>query len=205
MLGEKLGASAIPPQLEEDDIYTLPPKPLPSEFPDIKCLPSLDHAIYLFNAVKFHLGHTYRFFDDVEFERQIRNFYSGNAAQNAAEAPLWFAKFLLVLAFGTAFNPRPIGSREPPGGRFFVRAMALIPDPTGLWRDSLLAAEVLAMVGLYLFSIDERESAYVYVRNLGFYPNACIANSYSLATPSALHSLKAFTPNCPKRSSAQRR
>ncbi|KAH7136208.1 hypothetical protein EDB81DRAFT_949013 [Dactylonectria macrodidyma] len=164
MLSEKLhGNSAIPLHLSEDEIYILPPKPPLSDFPDIRCLPSLDHAIYLFNAVKFHLGHTYRFFDDMEFESQIRSFYSGNAAQKAADSPLWFAKFLLVLAFGTAFNPRPIASREPPGGKFFVRAMALIPDHMTIWKDSLLATEVLAMAGLYLFSIDERESAYVYL------------------------------------------
>ncbi|KAI5456598.1 Zn(II)2Cys6 transcription factor [Mariannaea sp. PMI_226] len=165
MLGEKLhGDSTIPPHLFADDIYTLPPKPPPNEFPHVRGLPSLDHAIYLFNTVKFHLGHTYRFFDDVEFENQMREFYAGNTVERAAEAPLWFAKFLLVLAFGTAFHSRPSSSsREPPGGRFFMRAMALIPDQTCLWKNSLLATEVLAMVGLYLFSIDERESAYVYL------------------------------------------
>lgn len=164
MLGEKLhGDSTIQSHLFEDDIYTLPPKPPPCDFPDVRSLPSLDHALYLFSTVKFHLGHTYRFFDNLEFECQIREFYAGNAAQKAAESPLWFAKFLLVLAFGTAFNPRPISSREPPGGKFFARAMAIIPDHTTIWKDSLLATEVLAMVGLYLFSIDERESGYIYL------------------------------------------
>ncbi|KAK2731654.1 hypothetical protein CKAH01_08810 [Colletotrichum kahawae] len=124
-----------------------------------------DHAFYLFNTVKFHLGQTYRFFDDAELEAQIREFYFGHVAQKASESRLWFTKFLLVLAFGTAFHSRPGSSesRDPPGGKFFVQAMSILPDNMSLWRDSLMATEVLAMIGLYLFSIDERESAHVYV------------------------------------------
>ncbi|RSL74474.1 hypothetical protein CEP52_004905 [Fusarium oligoseptatum] len=38
-----------------------------------------------------------------------------------------------------------------------------MPDHTALWKDSLLAIEVLAMAGLYLYSIDERESAHVFL------------------------------------------
>ncbi|KAF9872457.1 hypothetical protein CkaCkLH20_09954 [Colletotrichum karsti] len=168
ILGEKLKPSAppIPKQMLVDDIYDIPLKSFsPSHFPDTRYLPSLDHALYLFNTVKFHLGQTYRFFDDAEFESQIREFYSGHVAQKAAESRLWFAKFLLVLAFGTAFHARPghAESKDPPGGKFFMQAMSILPDNLQLWRDSLMATEVLAMIGLYLFSIDERESAHVYL------------------------------------------
>ncbi|KAJ4016255.1 hypothetical protein NW766_004447 [Fusarium irregulare] len=166
MLGDSLqpGGDMIPPQLIESDVYTLSwnIRP-PHEKPDVTGLPSLDYAIYLFHTFKFHLGQTYRLFDEVEFVNQIRDFYS-DAQSKAEENRLWYVKFLLILAFGTAFNAsQRVASTEPPGAKFFVRAMGLMPDHTALWKDSLLAIEVLAMVGLYLYSIDERESAHVYL------------------------------------------
>ncbi|KAM0417420.1 hypothetical protein ACHAPT_012569 [Fusarium lateritium] len=166
MLGDKLqpGAEMIPPQLVENDVYTISwNMQSPHDLPDINGLPSLDHAIYLFYTFKFHLGQTYRLFDEVEFENQIREFYA-NAQQKAIENRLWYVKFLLILAFGTAFHTtQPTPGNEPPGSKFFVRAMGLMPDHTALWKDSLVAIEILAMAGLYLYSIDERESAHVYL------------------------------------------
>ncbi|KAF7595575.1 hypothetical protein BBP40_005610 [Aspergillus hancockii] len=41
--------------------------------------------------------------------------------------------------------------------------MSLMPDHASLWKDSLLASETLALAGLYLYSIDHRESAHVYI------------------------------------------
>ncbi|KAI8417742.1 hypothetical protein FOFC_00298 [Fusarium oxysporum] len=163
MLGDKLqpGGLNIPPQLIEEDVYKLSWTQL--EKADVSGLPSLDYAIYLFHTFKFHLGQTYRLFDEVEFVNQIRDFYS-DAQSKAEENRLWYVKFLLILAFGTAFlSSQPLPSKEPPGAKFFVRAMGLMPDHTALWKDSLFAIEVLAMVGLYLYSIDERESAHVYL------------------------------------------
>ncbi|KAF5685097.1 C6 transcription factor [Fusarium denticulatum] len=163
MLGDKLqpGGLNIPPQLIEEDVYKLSWTQLDKA--DVSGLPSLDYAIYLFHTFKFHLGQTYRLFDEVEFMNQIRDFYS-DAQNKAEENRLWYVKFLLILAFGTAFlSSQPLPSKEPPGAKFFVRAMGLMPDHTALWKDSLFAIEVLAMVGLYLYSIDERESAHVYL------------------------------------------
>lgn len=82
----------------------------------------------------------------------------------ATEHRLWFIQFLLVLAFGTAFLHRSGRSKDPPGSKFFIRAMSLMPDQAPLWKGSLLAIEVLGMAGLYLYSIDQRESAHIYVR-----------------------------------------
>ncbi|KAL6409928.1 hypothetical protein AUP68_06334 [Ilyonectria robusta] len=165
MLGDTLhpGGHMIPPQLIENDVYRVSwNQSSPGELPDVSGLPSLDHAIYLFNTFKFHFGQTYRLFDEVEFENQIRDFYS-NAPQKAAENRLWFLKFLLILSFGTAFHAQPTLGNDPPGSKFFVRAMSLMPDHAALFKDSLSAIEVLAMVGLYLYSVDERESAHVYL------------------------------------------
>ncbi|KAE8408672.1 hypothetical protein BDV37DRAFT_295264 [Aspergillus pseudonomiae] len=134
------------------------------ELPDISGLPSLDHALYLSETVRFHLGQSYRLYNEDEFIHNVREFYYGDAAKMATEHRLWFIQFLLVLAFGTAFLHRSKRAKEPPGSKFFTRAMSLMPDHAPLWKGSLLAIEVLAMAGLYLYSIDQRESAHIYVR-----------------------------------------
>ena len=41
--------------------------------------------------------------------------------------------------------------------------MSLLPDITGLWKDPILAIEVLALIALYFHSVDMRDSAYCYV------------------------------------------
>lgn len=132
--------------------------------PDINGLPSLDHAVYLSETVKFHLGQSYRLYNEDEFIHNVREFYHGDSVKMATEHRLWFILFLLVLAFGTAFLHRSKRSKDPPGSKFFIRAMSLMPDHAPLWKGSLLAIEVLGMAGLYLYSIDQRESAHIYVR-----------------------------------------
>lgn len=133
--------------------------------PDISGLPSIDHALYLFNTVKFHLHQNYRFFEEEKFLGHVNEFYFGAAAKKASECRLWFVQFLLVLAFGNAFL-QSRATQDPPGSKFFVRAMSLMPDHASLWKDSLLAIEVLALASLYLYCIDHRESAHVYVSTI---------------------------------------
>lgn len=165
MLSERLCPTdpSLPDNITDPDIYNLTwDATSPPDGPDLSGLPSENHAIYLFNTVKFHFGQTFRLFDEARFEREIRGFYA-KTLQGPVEHRVWFAKFLLMLAFGTAFHAKPIGSREPPGAKFFGRAMTLIPDTTSLWKDSLLGIEVLALVALYTCSIDERETAYIFV------------------------------------------
>jgi hypothetical protein len=154
----------VPSSLDKE-IYPLRWTPVPPEDPpDITGLPSIDDALYLFSTVKHHLDQHYRFFDDKAFTARLNDFYSGNSLQVATENRLWFVSFLLILAFGNAFLLRNRNAAGPPGSKFFVRAMALIPDYTSLWTHGLLAVEVLALAGLYLYCIDHRESAHVYVR-----------------------------------------
>lgn len=148
------------------EIYPMRWRPAPIEDPpDISGLPSADDALYQFNTVKHHLDQHYRFFDEESFTRHLDEFYAGNSLQKATENRLWFVHFLLVLAFGNAFLLRSRSTKDPPGSRFFLRAMSLLPDYANLWTDGLLAVEVLALAGLYLYCIDHRESAHVYVRH----------------------------------------
>lgn len=131
--------------------------------PDIGGLPSFDHAIYLFNTAKFHLGQHYRFFDDDSFMRHLNEFYHGNAQVKAIESRVWYCQFLIVLAFGTALISQSRNPLEPAGKRFFVRAMSLMPDHASMWKDSLLSIETLALSALYLYAIDHRETALLQV------------------------------------------
>lgn len=154
----------VPSSLDKE-VYPLRWKPSPvEEPPDISGLPSIDDALYQFNTVKHHLDQHYRFFDEESFTGHLDEFYSGNSVEKATRNRLWFVHFLLVLAFGNAFLLRSRNTKDPPGSKFFLRAMSLLPDHTSLWTDGVLAVEVLALAGLYLYSIDHRESAHVYVR-----------------------------------------
>ncbi|GKZ28926.1 hypothetical protein AbraIFM66950_001884 [Aspergillus brasiliensis] len=152
MIAEKLQivSHCSGPDLFDGDLYPLHWTPLSvNEHPDVSNLPSMDYALYLFNTVKFHLGHNFRLIDEANFIHHTQQFYRGDAAKEASNNRLWFVQFLLVLAFGHSFL-LPVGYRsngdnkEPPGAKYFVRAMSLMPDPTTLTRSGFVAIEVLA-------------------------------------------------------------
>ncbi|RYP72060.1 hypothetical protein DL769_004547 [Monosporascus sp. CRB-8-3] len=169
MMTEKLqlmnpNSPSTPSKYLHSNIYSLQWKPWPDDIPpDISGLPSIDHATYLFNTTKFHLRQHYRFYDEAAFISRMQDFYRGNAQEKATEDRLWFAQFLIVMAFGKAFLAKSPDPHGPPGSKYFVRAMALMPDLASLWKDSLLAIEVLVLAGIYLYSIDQRECAHVNV------------------------------------------
>jgi proline utilization trans-activator len=161
---------------------------------DISGLPSIDHALYLFNTVKFHLDSSYRFFEEEAFLGHVHEFYHGDALRKASECRLWFVQFLLVLAFGNAFLLQSRDPKGPPGSKFFVRAMSLMPDHASLWKEGLLAVEVLALCGLYLYCIDHRESAHVYVRMpCLFHIRVRLADTLGLCRLARLFGLRRWT------------
>lgn len=133
------------------------------EPPDTSGLPSIDYALYMLSTVKFHLSSLYRFFDEKEFLLNLYEFYD-NAQEKAQASRLWYVQFLMILAFGEAFLT-PVKTSPNTAGwtRYFTRAMSLLPDITGLWKDPILAIEVLALIALYFHSVDMRDSAYCYV------------------------------------------
>ncbi|KAL4895512.1 Zn(II)2Cys6 transcription factor [Aspergillus ambiguus] len=124
-------------------------------------LPSLDYALHMLNITKLHLGQAYRFLDEDSFVSHILAFYN-NSEEETAESRIWFVQFLLILAFGKAFLSRPNG-HDAPGSKFFVRAMSIMPVDTSTGRDSLMVIEALALAALYLYAIDHRENAHLYV------------------------------------------
>lgn len=130
---------------------------------DLSGLPALDHAIYLVNSVKFHVGHLFHLFDEKEFMSCLHSFY-----QDPTELPktckIWYIQFLCLIALGKALVVAPMkGSSMLPGSDLFVRAMTLLPDPSYLFTDSLTATETLCIISLYLQAADMRNSAYIYV------------------------------------------
>lgn len=211
-LGEKLrpGSPSLPQNVLDTEVYEFPWPSFSASEINISGLPSLNHALYLFTTVKFHLGQTYRLFDEVEFESEIKDFYA-NAVQNVPQYRVWFIKFLLVLAFGTAFHTSHTTAQQPPGARFFSRAMALMPGTGCMWKESMLGIEILAMAGLYLFCIDDRESAHCYVGR----PSLCSDDSgntrlflirlVSSAMRYASPKWRAFIHSFPKKSLARKR
>lgn len=133
------------------------------EVPDRSGLPSRDQAIYMLNTVCFHFGHLYQSFDEEDFTRNLDEFYC-NASAKVQESRLWYVQFLVVLAFGEALlAPVRRASNTASWTKYFSRAMSLLPDTTALWQDPLLAIEVLALIALYLHSVDMRDSAYCYI------------------------------------------
>ncbi|KAK1148168.1 hypothetical protein N8T08_010812 [Aspergillus melleus] len=153
----------IPTPVDGDAYHIHWRKASSEEAPDISGLPSLEHALYIINTVQFHFGHLYRMFDETEFLRHLYGFYE-NAAAKVQESRLWYIQFLVILAFGDAFlAPVRKANNTASWTKFFSRAMSLLPDTTGLWQEPTLAIEVLALIALYLHSIDMRDNSYCYI------------------------------------------
>lgn len=130
---------------------------------DITALPSQDHAIYLVNTVNFHIGHFLHLYDDEEFMKNLDEFY-GDVQQKVQKSKLWYIQFLVVMAFGeTLLLPASKTSQSSACSPYFTRAMSLLPDITEMWNDPILSVELLALVALYLYSLDMRDSSCCYV------------------------------------------
>ncbi|KAF4464215.1 Zn(II)2Cys6 transcription factor [Fusarium albosuccineum] len=127
--------------------------------PDIDSLPSLDHAIFLINAVKFHAGQIYHLFDDITFTQQLNSFYS-SPAEKAGEMRLWYIHFLILIAFGKAFIVGEVQTTSPPGANLFIHAVQSLPAAAYLIQDFITSAEILCCIALYYLAVVSRISAY---------------------------------------------
>lgn len=129
--------------------------------PDVPTVPTLDHAIYLINSVKFRCGQLYHLFDDQEFMGNLHEFYS--QPKPNATAGLWYIHFLLMLAFGKGFVQHKVQGNRPAGADFFVKALQLLPDVSVLHQEPIESTEILCCIALYLQALDCRSSAHNYV------------------------------------------
>ncbi|WAO94637.1 Zn(2)-C6 fungal-type domain-containing protein [Fusarium falciforme] len=128
------------------------------ESPAINDLPAQDYATFLAHTVKYHLGTLSPILDDQVFFVRINDLYSDPAAE-VQRSRLWYAQFLLVLAFGEAIvNSK--GASATPGTQYASRAMSLIPNFFRVNKNSILAVETLCLAALYLQSLDLRLEAF---------------------------------------------
>lgn len=130
--------------------------------PDLSNLPSTERAIYLMNTVKFHLGGLFRFFDEKEFLQHMNEFYS-NAVEKVRTHRLWFAQYLLIVAFGTGLLNISTSPGILAGSDYFCRAMSVLPELPALHEEPVMAIEALSLIALYFYCLDMRQTAYSYV------------------------------------------
>ena len=132
---------------------------------DLLGLPPTDHALLLYNNVRFRLCDLSSIVDETAFLQRFDEFQQ-QPLSTAQTHRLWFVEYLMVLAFGKAFTSSPRQTNTtPPGADFAVRALALLPNVAFMQdeRPALLAIEVLSLIALYFQSIDMRSPAYQFV------------------------------------------
>jgi hypothetical protein len=138
-------------------------KQAPSDtLPDVTNLPPLDYALFLYSAVKYYLGSLSFLIDEAAYLEDLHDFYRDPTAK-ATSSRAWYAQYLLVLAFGKAFITHKNPSGSPAGHQYASRAMALLPDLSGMHEDPLTAIQALSLAALYFQSIDMRKAAFQHV------------------------------------------
>jgi proline utilization trans-activator len=125
-------------------------------------IPSIDYAMFLINAVKFHCAQMLHLFDEEEFMVEFHRFYS-DSDKSALKQSLWYIQFLMIIAFGKTFVQQKHQTARPPGAEYFTHAIQLLPDTNRLCREPTTAAEILCCIALYLQALDSRNAAHVTV------------------------------------------
>ncbi|RGP73191.1 positive activator of transcription [Fusarium longipes] len=131
--------------------------------PEPPIMPSLDHALFLINTVKFHCGQLFHLFDEETFMTYLHEFYNDPTSHMAA-ADLRYIHLLLILAFGKAFaENNNYQSKRPPGADYFVTALRLLPSIHILVYEPLISTEILCCIALYFESLDYRHSSHGFI------------------------------------------
>ncbi|OQD98122.1 hypothetical protein PENSOL_c010G03468 [Penicillium solitum] len=165
LIGRKVPESNCPPDPFHIDgvAFKLTWRPYPpDEVPDVTNLPPLDYALFLFNTVKFYFGFLSFMIDETAYLQDLHEFYRDPPAKAASKRP-WYCQYLLVLAFGKAFLIQKNPSGPPPGHQYASRAMALLPDLSGVDEDPLGCIQALSLGAVYLQSIDMRRAAFQHI------------------------------------------
>ena len=122
-------------------------------------IPSIDYAIFLINAVKFHCGRLFHVFDEQTFMSHFKRFHDSDDAKGDIPI-LWYVHYLLILAFGKEFVVRAAKGRKPAGADLYVKAAKLLPDIIYLRTDPIQSIEILICAALYLQCLDLRSGAH---------------------------------------------
>ncbi|CAG9989116.1 unnamed protein product [Clonostachys byssicola] len=132
------------------------------QHPRVDQLPPVDYSIFIFHTVKFRLGLYSHIIDEEGFLATLGQFET-NPQEIAHRNRLWFAEYLLILAFGESYTTHAETTPTSTGAIYASRAMAVIPEIGQLHEEGLLAIEVLALAALWFHSVDMRVSAYQYI------------------------------------------
>ncbi|KAI3400726.1 hypothetical protein diail_1935 [Diaporthe ilicicola] len=124
-------------------------------------VPTIDHAIYLINAVKFHCAQLFHIFDEDTFMPALYSFYEASSDRSNTDK-VWLVHFMVILAFGKGFTVNKNG-KDPPGVEYFIQALQLLPNMIMLWRHPVHSVEVLACISLYLQCLDYRIVAHNFI------------------------------------------
>ncbi|ENH69533.1 hypothetical protein FOC1_g10011890 [Fusarium oxysporum f. sp. cubense race 1] len=135
---------------------------MPDEPPDISNLPPSDYAYFLIQTARFYLGPLASLIDEAEFLQHFKELYQ-DASAKAASCKLWYAQYLLMIAFGKAFLGGKSPDGSPPGYQYAARAMPLMPELAGIALDPVLSAQALTLAAIYFQSIDMRVAAYQHI------------------------------------------
>ncbi|KAL6899918.1 hypothetical protein GGI43DRAFT_427621 [Trichoderma evansii] len=129
-----------------------------NEQPDVDNLPAHDYALFLASSVKYYLGSLYEIINHDSFIQQMERFYEA-PQQVASQSRLWYAQFLLVIAFGEAFT-RISSPKSVAGINYASRAMALIPNVINIDRNTMVAVETFCLAAIYFQAVDLRLMAF---------------------------------------------
>ncbi|ESU15919.1 hypothetical protein FGSG_09349 [Fusarium graminearum PH-1] len=157
-------ANNEPPPWHLDGVaFRLQWRPLmPEEHPDISNLPPSDYAFFLVQTARFYLGPLASLIDETEFLQHFKELYQ-DASTKASTCKLWYAQYLLMIAFGKAFLGGKSADGSPPGHQYAARAMPLMPELAGIALDPILSAQALTLAAIYFQSIDMRVAAYQHI------------------------------------------
>ncbi|RGP66921.1 transcription factor [Fusarium sporotrichioides] len=157
-------ANNDPPPWHLDGVaFRLQWRPLmPEEHPDVSNLPPSDYAFFLVQTARFYLGPLASLIDEAEFLQHFKELYQ-DASTKAASCKLWYAQYLLMIAFGKAFLGGKSADGSPPGYQYAARAMPLMPELAGIALDPILSAQALTLAAIYFQSIDMRVAAYQHI------------------------------------------
>ncbi|CAG9949527.1 unnamed protein product [Clonostachys rosea f. rosea IK726] len=101
-------------------------------------LPTLDHAIFLINNVKFHCSQLFHLFDEESFMKYLYDYYS-HPTPKTGTPDLQFIHLLVILAMGKALGGSTFQSDIPPGSEYLSWLFSACPASTLYWEAIRMA------------------------------------------------------------------
>ncbi|KAL2809371.1 hypothetical protein BJX63DRAFT_435240 [Aspergillus granulosus] len=195
LLGEHVPETNHPPDPWNVDgtAFILKWRPLATEeVPDLRDLPPIDYGLYLIHTVHFHFDVLFYIIDKAAFIRSLEEFYT-NPEEQVHSMRLWFAQYLLLIAFGKAFHAHNRPPNTPPDGYCYAaRAMALMPDMSGMHKNPLQCIQALTLAAIYFQSVDMRVAAF---QHIGYALRICIIEGIHRHVPAELNG-EEFSRQC---------